>query len=365
MKILKLFALLLLANFLLSTVPAAVFGAEQVTSGDSLSAEDMAIQKAIAHIKDKADCSDYEAGMIVGIMANHCNQEQGFDFYIKYISGDDDAEKSYNNAPYYKQYVDHWDGFAEDWKYASLEQKAEALNVESDSVESMVKIFENITPDESIYISSYMMPYLDKISNLSDEIQNINPKEYKKIESKARDINNTMNDLCHSVVNAHYEYSMKPSKPESILGDYNTEISQILKNNNSEEKIEQLKLLKNKYIDMNKTLYEQAIKIKDAQIKVDKLSKNFIVEAGPGLIVIGGIFIFMAVGFANPAYLVIGILIIGAGVALIIGGIVLIPLVDSMKSNTNMLFNIAAEFFKLSDYAISAIDEAINELSHN
>jgi len=375
----------------LSTVPGSVFGVDNIVSkdpssyvDDKMGEVDPGVKKVMQHIQEKAACSDYEVGSIMAIMANHSKQKQGFDFYIKYISGND-TEDLYHKAPYYRQYVNYWDHFAEEWKDTTVKEKAEALNVDPDTMEGMEKVFNNMSPDEADYILPVMEPYTEKMEKTGDEIINTSVSNVGKLKSKSSELNLTVVALSHAVLNAHQEYllthqssqdmgSSDSGLVEAWVDEYQGDIRKIMQDNSTltDEKFAKLNILKSEYLDLNKTKYKPKIKsLKKKQS--DEYRRSETLFAFVGVFTLLSIFCGIMAAFCSvsivliPQAICFGIL---SAICLLLGSFCgyLGGLMDNQASSRNTQIE---KFEKLDNdfgnrilpIVLSAIDDAQRELS--
>lgn len=196
--------------FLLSVYVAPIYGENPTNSQDL----NDSVQKVLNHIKSKvSDVSDYECSQLLNIMYNHSNQHQGFEFYVQYISGND-VDDLYHKAPYYRQYVDFWDGELDEYNRMTPEERANMLYVVDDKAGKINELIkENNTAKLSFCYAKSLNPFI-KLNKTSGELsdagnsKSLNIGKIKKLKNKFDEDQDKYYD---DFIKASMEYEMQAS----------------------------------------------------------------------------------------------------------------------------------------------------------
>ncbi|GAA5818186.1 MAG: hypothetical protein CfClM3_0222 [Methanobrevibacter sp. CfCl-M3] len=151
-------------------------------------------------------------------MTTHCTNQEGLNFYIQYISGND-TEDLYHKSVTYFDYVNYWDEFAEGWKDKSLQEKVNAL-MTSASNDDVENIFNSASSDEIDYIQSRSEPHQLKLKSLTNDLSSKSTDwmvgHLDAVKDYGNKINESCQDLNEAIVRAHLEWNMKDNNAKTM-----------------------------------------------------------------------------------------------------------------------------------------------------
>ncbi|MDR1722189.1 MAG: hypothetical protein LBR24_03975 [Methanobrevibacter sp.] len=206
----RIIGFLLILLLFSSMYIAPIYGATENTGIDDSKLEAI-FNSTMNHIKSKVHgVSDYECSQLLYIMYNHSNQHQGFDFYAKYISGQD-TEDLYHKSPYYKQYVDYWDNKLVEYSNMPLEEKAKFFNVVGDKEAEIDRLIrENNTSKIAYCYAKSSEPKIQMSKSVTKLEDAAHKLDMNKMKQAKDEFEKNLDDFYDDFINAGIEFDIEP-----------------------------------------------------------------------------------------------------------------------------------------------------------
>jgi hypothetical protein len=178
------------------------------------------VEHTLEYIKKRAKCNDYEAAQIQLLMSEQSAQKTGYNYYCRYIAGLSTPEE--DRADYYKSIRQSWNKFLDKFSKMTLEEKAEALTVDSASVENIEKVLSKAHSEKLDYILDKTAPQLGQIDSLANELNSKSASylatHINYTKKKAEDLEKNVEDYNKTLMVADREYDIQ--YPNAVNKDY-------------------------------------------------------------------------------------------------------------------------------------------------
>jgi hypothetical protein len=357
----KIKGMIVLIIFILSTI-TSFSGMVSAESFDDLTPE----QKVIEHIKGVSNCNDLEASMIFAIMANRSVNYEGLDFYVRYLEEDPEAKEMFKSSVRYHDYYVFWEGFLKDWSTKTLQEKAEALNIDTATVDTTNKILDEAKGQECVFIMEYITPTIEKIAAKAQELKDsAGELEIEKIKRLSGELKDLDHEYLDKIQEAHITYQLSGGQPDDETGmiDYKNDADKIFYNDSltTKEKVIGLESLKADYAHMQQEINNK-YNVVDGLRKDVNTHGQAILGAGIALTSIGIGLIAGGFGPLGVAGFVIGGIVAAMGVTCIGIGGTMCDSAHTFTKATQYMLEYQNKFDESYQQAVAYIDGLIKLL---
>ncbi|GAA5819875.1 MAG: hypothetical protein CfClM3_1114 [Methanobrevibacter sp. CfCl-M3] len=153
----------------------------------------------IKHVMSKANCSEYEAGLILQCVINQRGDDWDYNFLDKCLqvdNGNQTAIDDLNNNPFFKNYYDDFESDIIDWSHKSLAEKAAALSIDDICDEDEFTTYlNNCSSDEQAYIYERLEAELNQTTIICDNIKQTNELSVSEMNRRQQELNNNLNAI--------------------------------------------------------------------------------------------------------------------------------------------------------------------------
>jgi len=293
----------------------------------------------------------FEASLIIQMIANRSCIEEWFNIWYGYHISDDKAfhyecvEKVNSNKMYHR-YVDQWDNFMNIWGTKSLSEKAKALNVKTDNVESFKELFESGDYDKIAYVGSHIRSDIRELNAVAIELRDTDNLDVREIENLTEVLESKMADIYEHANEYAIDYELSKRDLDWKYYDNNL-VDRVLSSKMSQEdQVHTLITIREKNFKLDDSLYD-IYKDIDEERKNLNANTQATLDVGSILSGIGGDMVIKGiVSTFNPDNATYDAILITLGGVVLAGGIVTMSFGEVLSSISNTYSVTVDKFFK-------------------